>query len=166
MPSGVYLRTEKHRKALKVKRKRAKGLKRIAYTTERKEMMKEVALKNSFGKWMKGKKHSHKTLSKITEAQRSGRFAYKHGLSNDKYYLSWLKNKRNRILSIQGEHHTYEEWLEVLKIFDNSCAFCKSRTRIEKDHIIPVSKGGKDTIDNIQPLCKICNIKKYNKILK
>lgn len=35
-----------------------------------------------------------------------------------------------------------------------------------KDHIHPKSFGGKDKIDNYQPLCYNCNQEKSNKILK
>ena len=53
-------------------------------------------------------------------------------------------------------------------IFDGICISCKkikinSRT-CEYDHIIPVSKGGKSNIENIQAICKSCNRKKSNKI--
>lgn len=33
-----------------------------------------------------------------------------------------------------------------------------------KDHIIPRSRGGKNSIDNYQTMCTICNCKKGNKI--
>lgn len=35
-----------------------------------------------------------------------------------------------------------------------------------KDHILPLSKGGKDCMDNLQPMCSICNTKKGNKTEK
>jgi hypothetical protein len=35
---------------------------------------------------------------------------------------------------------------------------------IEYDHIMPRSKGGKNTIENIQLLCRQCNLKKSNRI--
>ena len=35
-----------------------------------------------------------------------------------------------------------------------------------KDHVIPISKGGHNTKENIVPACQSCNNKKYNKILE
>lgn len=40
------------------------------------------------------------------------------------------------------------------------CKKCGSRDNLEIDHIIPISKGGKSTYDNLQTLCHNCN---YNK---
>lgn len=60
----------------------------------------------------------------------------------------------------QSEHFTLEEWNELLAKFNYRCAKCGSTDRIEADHIVPIKRGGKDTIDNIQPLCRPCNISK------
>ncbi len=43
------------------------------------------------------------------------------------------------------------------------CRKCGRHTKdLEIDHIIPISKGGKSTYDNLQTLCKSCNMKKSN----
>lgn len=40
---------------------------------------------------------------------------------------------------------------------DGPCKACGSSDDLEVDHIIPLSRGGWDTIDNLQPLCFRCN---------
>ena len=44
------------------------------------------------------------------------------------------------------------------------CVYCDSPLNLEIDHIIPLSKGGPNHIDNYQTLCKYCNRKKSAKI--
>jgi 5-methylcytosine-specific restriction endonuclease McrA len=92
---------------------------------------------------------------------------WKGGICQNRCYVSWLKNKRNRVLKRikeQGLSHTWEEW-EILK---TQCGFvcpcCKKsepEIRLTEDHIIPLSRGGTDLIENIQPLCRSCNSKKH-----
>lgn len=45
------------------------------------------------------------------------------------------------------------------------CVSCFNQTNLEFDHIIPVSKGGANSIKNIQLLCRNCNRTKSNKII-
>lgn len=45
------------------------------------------------------------------------------------------------------------------------CVSCYNNTNLEFDHIIPVSKGGANSIKNIQLLCRNCNRTKSNKIV-
>ena len=46
----------------------------------------------------------------------------------------------------------------------NRCKKCGSRYNLEVDHIIPISKGGKSTMNNLQTLCHRCNVEKGSKI--
>ena len=44
------------------------------------------------------------------------------------------------------------------------CVQCDSNERLEYDHIIAISKGGSNTVRNIQLLCEPCNRKKSDSI--
>lgn len=46
-----------------------------------------------------------------------------------------------------------------------TCKHCGSRKNLQIDHIFPESKGGGLEPDNLQTLCKDCNVKKGSKIL-
>lgn len=63
--------------------------------------------------------------------------------------------------------HTAKEWEELKLMYDNKCACCKkSGAKLTKDHIVPITSGGHNGIDNIQPLCKRCNVKKFTKTIR
>lgn len=48
---------------------------------------------------------------------------------------------------------------------NEKCAYCGTRRQLKHmtvDHIIPLSKGGTDSLDNLQCTCKLCNRLKDN----
>lgn len=44
------------------------------------------------------------------------------------------------------------------------CVRCGSQEDLQLDHLIPYSKGGATSIENLQVLCRKCNIQKFNRI--
>jgi hypothetical protein len=76
--------------------------------------------------------------------------------------------RRERIKKYGGLH-SISEW-ENLKIqFNFTCPSCKKlepEIKLTRDHILPLSMGGTDNIENIQPLCSICNSKKHTQTIK
>ena len=68
--------------------------------------------------------------------------------------------RRLERIKINGGSHTKEEWEALKSKSDGKCVFCGSDEKVQRDHIIPIFRGGKDSIDNIQPLCWACNFRK------
>ena len=54
-------------------------------------------------------------------------------------------------LAVRREVFAHDKWM---------CVYCRSKRRLEIDHIIPISKGGADDRSNLQTLCRTCNRKK------
>jgi len=95
-------------------------------------------------------------------------YAKKWRLLNIAKVRIWDKlNKRNRKKATGS--YTQEDWEDMKRKYKYSCVCCGRSEPIVKlttDHIIPISGGGTNTIDNIQPLCKNCNSHKHKKIIK
>lgn len=113
----------------------------------------------------KGKKLSVETKKRISESHKGSKaYQWRGGLDNN----HWSRVRRNRRSGTKGSH-TREEWEFKKLMFGLSCACCKKEepeVKLTEDHIIPISKGGTDFIENIQPLCKSCNSRKYTRIIK
>lgn len=154
MPKGVYIRTkdnyvltENRLRQIRNSAEMRKGVKRPPRSETWVENAKKARMINPIRNW-------------------------KGGISSIHCYRSWVKNKRNRVIkriNKEGSSHTFGEW-EILKAQYNwTCPCCKKiepEIKLTEDHIVPLSKGGSDNIENIQPLCKSCNCKKHTKIIK
>lgn len=66
---------------------------------------------------------------------------------------------------------TEEQWRYALDFFGHCCAYCGKDEEtnkaeygwnIEREHVVPLTKGGGYTATNIIPACRRCNIGKFN----
>lgn len=67
----------------------------------------------------------------------------------------------------QGRHIPREVMLKVVRRDNHICQKCHTHVpddQIEFDHVIPYSKGGPSTVDNLRLLCRTCNRKKSNSL--
>lgn len=51
----------------------------------------------------------------------------------------------------------------ILQRDNYKCVKCNSNVNLHIDHIIPVTKGGKNINENLQVLCRTCNLAKSNR---
>ena len=58
-------------------------------------------------------------------------------------------------------------WERIKREYGFACANCgrkEPEIKLTRDHIRPLSRGGMDIPENIQPLCIECNLRKGNSI--
>lgn len=75
-----------------------------------------------------------------------------------------FRHRRRTRETKAGGSYTTTEWKDLCAYYDNKCLYpgCE-RTDLTADHVIPVAKGGRSDISNIQPLCSRHNKKKGTK---
>lgn len=67
-----------------------------------------------------------------------------------------------------GGTYTVVQWEALKEHYEYSCLCCgrkEPEIKLTVDHVVPLTKGGENTINNIQPLCFSCNAMKRTKII-
>src|SRR5215207_6803004 len=112
------------------------------------------------------------------EARRKYQEEHKEQISE--YKKKWAANnsekvrraKTNNLRKRRAARHasrgsfTVQEFKELCESYGNKCLACgDAEAVLEADHVVPLTKGGTDSISNIQPLCGSCNRKKFVNII-
>jgi 5-methylcytosine-specific restriction endonuclease McrA len=166
--------TKKGLKSLEVKREKIKGYKKKYNHTLKgklahKKYEKTDKFKQSQRRYSKTEKCricKKKYRDKHKEEAKEFHSKYRR-LHLDKYRY-YQQIRRSLELGAIGSH-TFEEWELLKKQYNFTCPCChrkEPKIFLTEDHIIPLSKGGSNLIENIQPLCRSCNCSKHTKIIK
>ena len=57
------------------------------------------------------------------------------------------------------------DWRRLLRRYGDRCAYCGSAGLMTADHVVPLSRGGRNTIGNLLPACGSCNCRKSVRFL-
>ena len=113
---------------------------------------------------------------KHQEAGKANRKRYRaiHLSKSKQKVREWQKNNPDRVQQHSARRRAWkatapindfsaEQWQELLRAFENACAYCELKNlKLTVDHITPLSKGGSHTLHNIVPVCKSCNSTKHD----
>lgn len=81
---------------------------------------------------------------------------------NRERFLLLLRARRQRVRALGVID--IGAWLSKCEQLGNKCQMCGKKERLSFDHIIPITRGGDNSIGNLQPLCVSCNSSKGNKL--
>jgi 5-methylcytosine-specific restriction endonuclease McrA len=81
-------------------------------------------------------------------------------------YCQRKSHKATRRAVELGAAGTYT-WAEVMRLYlkFGGCAYCGGSEDIQPDHVVPLSRGGSNSITNVVPACGPCNSDKGSKSL-
>ena len=86
-------------------------------------------------------------------------------LSRAKEKIIFVNKKEQFCDSTKRKLFTEFEKQSICSNYDYKCATCKVKLEdreFDIDHKIPLASGGKNSVENLQPLCKSCHTKKSN----
>lgn len=73
--------------------------------------------------------------------------------------------KRKRRVDAADNDLTPAQW-EAIKTAWGGCAYCRAPasagSTLQRDCVLPISRGGRYTLDNVVPACRSCNASKCN----
>ena len=70
--------------------------------------------------------------------------------------------RRSKRVAASGSDLDDTQWFAILEAWA-CCAYCGADgVALQKDCVLPISRGGRYTLDNVVPACRSCNASKNN----
>jgi 5-methylcytosine-specific restriction endonuclease McrA len=93
------------------------------------------------------------------------RYKRKHYRENREAYRVYVRNRRARLAEVDGSHSV--EDIETMYHQQNGlCHYCGASIEdgYHVDHVIPLSRGGSNSPDNLVLACPHCNLSKNDRL--
>lgn len=74
---------------------------------------------------------------------------------------TYARRRKRRMAKVEHDL-TDAQWAAILDAW-SGCAYCRADgVALQKDCILPISRGGRYTLANVVPACRSCNASKCN----
>lgn len=111
-----------------------------------------------FTKWYHANKPQHQAGNK--------RWIAKNRAKHNTYQKVYGHRRRCTMLCSTYTPLTVAQWQETLLVFNHACAYClRQGVPLEQEHMMPISRGGAHSADNVVPACRSCNASKATRSL-
>jgi len=102
--------------------------------------------------------------AKLITVSRVGKYPTKESSKEYRKHfwgVFWATKRKLNAEAIQPSGLIREN--KMLVDSERTCAYCGSDQKLQWEHVIPLSRGGPDSIDNLVLACQPCNLKKGKK---
>jgi 5-methylcytosine-specific restriction endonuclease McrA len=100
------------------------------------------------------------------EKRVAGKVAYRK--ANPGKMIEMAQNRRARVRGAEGTF-TEQEFKDKYIEYNGCCAYCGrpiAYDKVQRDHVVPLARGGNNFISNIVPACRPCNSMKGDRLIK
>lgn len=110
-------------------------------------------------------RHREKCLAYWNERPEQRREYHRRWRDNNRAMHNSKEQRRRARKAAVGGSYTAEEWITLCNQYGNKCLACGKAEGLTVDHVIPLKRGGRNDISNLQPLCRSCNSRKGSRVI-
>lgn len=109
-------------------------------------------------------REAQRQLKRVRDPEERARAQRNYISKNREKHQALIRNRRAREANVEGSH-TQNDVYDMLLDQNFKCNYCEESiaASFHVDHIIPITRLGKNSRENLQLLCKSCNSSKNNK---
>lgn len=107
------------------------------------------------------KKNNPESIKRQRQAHKDRNYSKIWRENNPEKYAEKIHRRRIR-LENNGVFVILKK--EIKRLLSQPCSFCGSYEKTTLDHIVPIAKGGRHSIGNLQTLCQSCNSQKRDSL--